>query len=213
MQNNSIYLNYLKYVNEHRKNVKKAGEYWKKRLGEQFGLANAPAHSEARHEYTRIKNNIDEMVELHDISKYSKEEFVPYADWFMGEYGKDWKKDENLSDEENKKAEEIHKKKKEAFEKAWQHHYRENWHHWNHFCYGWAEYPFNKNDSRKLQTPVPMPSRRIIEMVIDWTAMGYKFGNTAEEYYEKNKKNIELHPRTRAELESLLNGSQKYWVK
>ena len=64
-----------------------------------------------------------------------------------------------------------------------------------------------------MQTPVPMPSRRIVEMVIDLTAMGYKFGNTAEEYYEKNKKNIELHPRTRAELESLLNGSQKYWVK
>ena len=27
-------------------------------------------------------------------------------------------------------------------------------------------------------------------MVIDWTAMGYKFGDTAQEYYEANKDKI-----------------------
>ena len=30
----------------------------------------------------------------------------------------------------------------------------------------------------------------IIHMVIDWTAMGYKFGDTAQEYYEANKDKI-----------------------
>ena len=29
-------------------------------------------------------------------------------------------------------------------------------------------------------------------MVLDWMAMGYKFGDTAQEYYEKNKEKIEL---------------------
>lgn len=32
----------------------------------------------------------------------------------------------------------------------------------------------------------------IIHMVIDWTAMGYKFGDTAQQYYESNKDKIEL---------------------
>jgi hypothetical protein len=29
-------------------------------------------------------------------------------------------------------------------------------------------------------------------MVIDWMAMGYKFGDTAQQYYEANKDKIEL---------------------
>ena len=29
-------------------------------------------------------------------------------------------------------------------------------------------------------------------MVLDWMAMGYKFGDTAQEYYEKNKDKIAL---------------------
>jgi len=32
----------------------------------------------------------------------------------------------------------------------------------------------------------------VIHMIIDWTAMGYKFNNTAQEYYEKNKDKINL---------------------
>jgi len=32
----------------------------------------------------------------------------------------------------------------------------------------------------------------IVHMVIDWTAMGYKFGDTAQEYYEANKEEIKL---------------------
>ena len=206
-----IYVKYLNYVNEHRKNVEEAGKYWKQRIGENFNYIDAPANSEAHHRYNLIKRKIDEMVELHDLSKYSKEEFVPYAEWFYGDYGKDWKEDNNLSKEENNKAKQIHEEKEKAFNEAWKHHYRDNLHHWNHYCYAWADYPYDKNNSKKLHTPVPMPPYRIIEMVIDWSAMGYKFGNSAEQYYEKNKKNIELHPATRAKLESLLDGSLKYW--
>lgn len=32
----------------------------------------------------------------------------------------------------------------------------------------------------------------IVHMIIDWTAMGYKFGDTAQSYYEKNKDQINL---------------------
>lgn len=32
----------------------------------------------------------------------------------------------------------------------------------------------------------------VVHMIIDWTAMGYKFGDTAQKYYEKNKDRINL---------------------
>lgn len=32
----------------------------------------------------------------------------------------------------------------------------------------------------------------LIHMIIDWTAMGYKFGDTAQQYYESNKAKIIL---------------------
>ena len=30
-------------------------------------------------------------------------------------------------------------------------------------------------------------------MIIDWVAMGYKFGDTAEQYYNSNKDKIDLN--------------------
>ncbi len=53
---------------------------------------------------------------------------------------------------------------------AWEHHKEHNHHHW--------ETVENTTD--------------IIHMVIDWTAMGYKFGDTAEEYYKRNADRIIL---------------------
>lgn len=32
----------------------------------------------------------------------------------------------------------------------------------------------------------------IVHMIVDWTAMGYKFGDTPREYYERNKDKISL---------------------
>ena len=56
------------------------------------------------------------------------------------------------------------------FAVAWKHHYINNHHHW--------ETAIEKID--------------IVHMVIDWTAMSYKFGDTAEEYYTANKDKIVL---------------------
>lgn len=58
----------------------------------------------------------------------------------------------------------------EAFKVAWEHHKVCNTHHWE-----------------SLKTEVD-----VAHMVIDWTAMGYKFGDTAKTYYDKNKDSIEI---------------------
>lgn len=59
---------------------------------------------------------------------------------------------------------------KNAFEEAWKHHYTVNDHH--------PEY-WNLN---------PMSKLAILEMILDWQGMRYKFGGgTAKNYYENNK--------------------------
>lgn len=56
------------------------------------------------------------------------------------------------------------------FKSAWMNHKLENHHHWE-----------------TAETKID-----IVHMIIDWTAMGYKFGDTAQEYYEANKDRINL---------------------
>ena len=53
---------------------------------------------------------------------------------------------------------------------AWKHHKAHNHHHWES-----AEHHMD-----------------IVHMVIDWTAMSYKFGGTAESYYEANKHKMNI---------------------
>jgi len=61
---------------------------------------------------------------------------------------------------------------------AWEHHKANNPHHWERLT---EEY-------KKGQHWIV----HCVHMIIDWTAMGYKFGDTAKSYYEKNKDKIDI---------------------
>ena len=113
----------------------------------------------------------------HDNSKYSLEEFEPYRKNFYPIH--------DLEKENNK----------DAFDVAWKHHYMNNKHHWNIWALG----------AETDEECTPMPILYIYEMVIDWVAMGYKFNNTAYDYYNNNRNEIKLHPESRKELETILN--------
>jgi hypothetical protein len=65
------------------------------------------------------------------------------------------------------------------FEEAWDHHKKHNNHHWQ----TWVERDY-KNDN--------LWTIAIVHNVIDWVAMGYKFNDTAQDYYEKNKDQIKI---------------------
>lgn len=80
---------------------------------------------------------------------------------------------------------------KDAFDKAWKHHYYNNLHHWD----WWHE--TNNKDSMSLLY--------VVEMICDWEAMGYKFGNTSKEWYTKNKENIHLGDKQRKFAEELMD--------
>ena len=80
---------------------------------------------------------------------------------------------------------------KEKFDLAWKHHYTNNLHHWN-----WWYESGNMNN---------MPFTHVIEMICDWEAMGYVFGNTSKEYYEANKQKIQLGEKQRRFAEELMD--------
>jgi len=66
-----------------------------------------------------------------------------------------------------------------SFEEAWENHKDKNPHHWEHWTA--REYGYPNEDAVHC-----------ICMIIDWMAMGMKFGDTAQSYYENNKDKIKL---------------------
>lgn len=69
-------------------------------------------------------------------------------------------------------------KDKGLFDKAWEHHKLHNEHHWQ----TWTER--YKNDI--------YADAFLLMNIVDWVAMGFEFGDTAKNYYEKNKEKIAL---------------------
>ena len=72
----------------------------------------------------------------------------------------------------------------EGFDKAWLHHIQNNPHHWEHYVI----------PVKNIATE--MPFKYIIEMLLDWQAMSYKFGDSIIEFYEKKKDEMILHEKT-----------------
>ena len=68
-------------------------------------------------------------------------------------------------------------KNKELMNTAWSHHCDNNHHHWQN----WTATQFADPYSAEIY---------LVENIVDWMAMGYEFGDTAKEYYEKMKGEI-----------------------
>lgn len=113
---------------------------------------------------------INISIKLHDISKLGKEEFDGYRKSFFP------------TDEEEYYANSVYGCSakhffKEEFDKAWEHHKSVNKHHWQNWTKGTSDIYTNCH---------------IVEMICDWMAMGMKFGDTAQSYYEGNKDKIDI---------------------
>jgi len=151
------------YVQEHIENVHVAWSILKERCGDMRFIYD---------DYVFF--TIAEMIESHDASKLSAAEFVPYADWFFSDFGKEWES----MDVENYGA---HRVAIASFDEAWEHHKANNLHHWQ----SWG--------SRDFYNPYEAEMHCVC-MVCDWMAMGMKFGDTAEDYYSANKDKMTLPP-------------------
>jgi len=146
---------YQEYINNHVLNVKKS-------FNELLALDDCPEY---------IKENIEllqEIINNHDSSKYTGDEFVGYRKHFYPD-----------NDQE--------KLDTEGFETAWIHHYSNNPHHWEYWCLLDPEsgnYVLKNDideDEYKLYT---------VERVCDWCAMSRQFNNRIADWYKENKNTI-----------------------
>ena len=124
---------------------------------------------------------------LHDLSKYSPEEFWRGVYYYQG----------NRSP--NAAERETH-----GFSKAWLHHKGRNKHHFEY----WIDFGIKKEDGLVGHK---MPLEYVMEMVMDRIAAckvykGKDYTNrSALEYYEREKNFIVIHPETRKLLEKILH--------
>ena len=77
-------------------------------------------------------------------------------------------------------------KDKYDMSESWKHHLDNNSHHW-------------ENWTKKYSTGLYKQDWVVscVHMIIDWMAMGYKFNDTAQSYYEKNKHKINIPDKAR----------------
>ena len=161
---------YIRYIDKHIENVEKAF----------YELALCPYLNHIMNEYTCAK--LYDQIKVHDESKYEVEEFDAYRKNFYPI---------------NKQEKEDNKK---DFDKAWEHHLKNNRHHWQSRQY-------DKEFTMQIQID-------ILENVCDWLAMGYTFGDRPYQYYEKNKDKINLPKKDREFLEKIIyEGIDKDYVK
>ena len=154
------YEDYTAYINEHRTNVKKAYDYLVK-----IGVISD--------KWFDLKKNI----ENHDRSKYSDDEFIPYAKRFFLPNGKELYKEE--------------------FNKAWLHHIHNNPHHWNYWVLV---------DGKNEITALEMPTIYVYEMICDWLSFGFKKGDLTEikSFNEAKRNEYILHPNTRKLVDEII---------
>ncbi|MBO6298533.1 MAG: catalase [Lachnospiraceae bacterium] len=128
---------------------------------------------------------------MHDLSKYSPEEFFNGVKYYQGY------RSPNVAEREEK-----------GYSAAWLHHKGRNKHHFEY----WIDYA----DCDTKMVPAPMPNRYIVEMFEDRLAaskvyLGDKYTDaSALEYYNKGDITPLLHPKTKRLLEKLLTMNAKY---
>ena len=121
--------------------------------------------------------DIEEIIEVHDLSKDDDVEFIAYRDYFY--------------DSEN------NPRNTDEFNLAWNHHQKCNPHHWQYWCL------VNDVDEPQVQ-PLDIPFKYIIEMLCDWQSAGAYYGNTAYDWYDKQKSKMILSENTRRIVEKYI---------
>lgn len=124
------------------------------------------------------KDELTEQIKHHDESKWDTNEF----DAYRANY--------NPIDDQEKIDNEAN------FQAAWYHHFQNNPHHWQH----WID---DKGDLIPLED-IDTVKKSYIEMICDWQAMGYVFGDTAKQYYDQNKDTIKIYPELQEWLYEIL---------
>ena len=132
---------------------------------------------------------------IHDWTKFLPCEWGPYVDYFYGPK-------EMVFSPGCEPSTRPNKTKKAAFDAAWNHHQKQNKHHFQYYI-------LNKDDGgvKTLQ----MPYKYAREMLADWMGAGRAITGKWDvwRWYEKNKDKMQIHSDTRAYVEELLEFDAK----
>ena len=118
------------------------------------------------------------LAVIHDLSKFSPAEWIPYAHTFYN------------ADGTKRYAENL------EFAHAWNRHQKRNPHHWQYWLITW-----DRGNTEALDMPV----KYIYEMVADWMGAGRAITGRweARKWYEQNKDKIIITDRTRETVEAI----------
>ena len=103
----------------------------------------------------------------HDLSKFRPSEFCSYAKFFYSTFTN----------------EQDYTEAKYQFDRAWLLHQNRNRHHWQH----WVD---------ATGVAYDMPNKYVKQMICDWSGVGRRVGDTAQDHYEKTREEINIHPIT-----------------
>lgn len=86
-----------------------------------------------------------------------------------------------------------------AYERAWLIHLHRNPHHWQHWI-------LINDDPKEGEIILEMPYNYVIEMICDWWAFSWAKGNLTEifSWYNEHKDYMKLHPKTRKNVDDIL---------
>ena len=156
-------------------------EHWgvKKEVAEAFTIS-LRRHIAYVQEAGRKIGVLDEQLRIHDLSKWTREEFVGYALHFHGGGAP------------------------VEFSKAWLHHIHTNPHHWQHWIFpdGWTP------DGTQIENGIlEMPKYCALEMVADWMGASFAYTNSwnMADWLTKNIPRIIVHSKTAAYLRGVLD--------
>lgn len=124
---------------------------------------------------------------VHDNSKFSLSEFIPYARYFY------------LSNGKSRRGQGLTSELTVNFNKAWLHHQKYNKHHWQYWL---------SLDEKGQLTPIEMPVKYVYEMVADWVGAGKAITGDWCDYYAfyiKKKDDLILHQNTRELVNHVVN--------
>lgn len=126
------------------------------------------------------RERMDYIIEFHDASKYSVEEYIPYDIHFYGD---------------TKTEQSEHQ-----YQKAWLRHLHNNPHHWQH----WILINDNPEEGKIC---LQMPYEYVIEMICDWWSFSWNSGKLTEifNWYNEHKNNIDVHEETRRQINYILD--------
>ena len=141
-----------------------------------------------------------EILKRHDESKFSRQEFMPYAYYF---FNKDGTPRDSAPDVPFEEIPGTDIQIEYNFTLAWKHHLQHNDHHWQHWIL--------RNDNGKTDI-LPMPYIYIHEMVADWmgASMAYTKSWDMTGWLNYNLHNLIVHPETARVLHNFLHDQLDY---